>query len=713
MSEPATIICALNSAERNERSMLELTLRADAGAFVCDPPVARFADPLNWIAVISDNSAQKSAFGISVDDAQAKVGVLDQSDYPGAFSAYVAAEPGAEARLRVAEPFNPDGVAVLTTPIPESLAGHMALETGESGRMREAVADLLLAAATKRDLNSILIALRPLLDTLDPMAAMDLLASSAHIVHKFGLNDAKAAIRQACVERWPNAQTKVQHAIALVQAGDYARAEQIAADAGEIESASVRQLHDKLIDELLGRRRIAEELRSIAARRKQTASATGSRIAYCLHNALPYMSGGYAMRSQGLASALKDLGHDVVAFVRPGFPSDSPLRALEPIAAHEFDGVEYRFDNSFGRRGRLYGYVADATDYYTEHFKAEGVGLVHAATNYHTALPAGIAAHRLGLPFVYEARSFWNLAREAQWPGSAGSREACRDHLLEGVTLALADRVVTLTDAMRAHIARCGVSTDDIDLAPNCVDALQWLPRPRDPAIAAAFGIGRDDIVIGYVGSMVGYEGVTTLVEAAAPLIRANHLVKLLIVGADPAKLTQPGTVEYALAARVASLGLGDRAIIEPRVARERVADVQALIDICAYPRLPLPVCELVSPLKPLEAMAMGQAVIASSVGGMRDMIRDGETGLVYAKGDTGALTAGLERLADDPALRASLGEAARVFVTSERTWPVTVAKVARSYETARERRRERSASADNNISALLDELFSDIRTTS
>jgi glycosyltransferase involved in cell wall biosynthesis len=77
----------------------------------------------------------------------------------------------------------------------------------------------------------------------------------------------------------------------------------------------------------------------------------------------------------------------------------------------------------------------------------------------------------------------------------------------------------------------------------------------------------------------------------------------------------------------------------------------------------------LVTPLKPLEAMAMGKATVASDVGGLRELIRNGETGVLFAAGKVDALVDALAHVARDADLRATLGRQARRFVCEQRQW--------------------------------------------
>lgn len=105
------------------------------------------------------------------------------------------------------------------------------------------------------------------------------------------------------------------------------------------------------------------------------------------------------------------------------------------------------------------------------------------------------------------------------------------------------------------------------------------------------------------------------------------------------------------------------------------------LIDVLAYPRLPIRLTELVTPLKPLEAMAQGRMFVASDVGGHRELVRDGETGFLFKAGDAEALEIALERVLSQRERWPKILLQARRFIEVERTWAASVARYAEVYE--------------------------------
>lgn len=514
-------------------------------------------------------------------------------------------------------------------------------------------------------------------------AKFDLLHGCSTLARRLGLFRAEVTlIESALTIRQSKNMTRLL-SYAYAHAQDYRRAQDIAEIVLKSDPAMIEgpfQLH---LSELEAFANIGSELKNLAGASVARQSKTPPKTAYCLHNSLPFAQGGYAMRSHSLAEAIVSEGRELVAIARPGFPSDGHKPSQSPMGCETTDEIDYYFENSFGRKGRAYAYIAESADYFEKMIRTHEISTVHAATNFWTALPAAIAAQRLAIPFIYEVRSFWTDTREARLPGFSKTPQAKRDDMLETIVLAMADEIITLNAAMHEKLVALGSDPKRISIVPNCVDAMKFVPQPRDLDLAKQYRIGEQDIVIGYMGAMLGYEGLDLLVDAAAPLIRANSDIKLVLVGADAQKLNDPGSIEFGLRRQIERLQLGDNVILSDRVPPAIAREFYNLFDICAYPRRGFEVCERVSPLKPLEAMAAGKTVIASDVGGLLDMVSHESTGLVFGRENVSALRAALDRAIDDNVLRQQLGESARMFVASERNWKDAAKAVVTVYERA------------------------------
>ena len=181
----------------------------------------------------------------------------------------------------------------------------------------------------------------------------------------------------------------------------------------------------------------------------------------------------------------------------------------------------------------------------------------------------------------------------------------------------------------------------------------EWLePRPRAGALAERLGIGAGP-VFGYVGSFSHYEGLPFLVDAMPDLAARIPGARLVIAGSG----RDEGAVREAAAKAGASV------MLLGRIPQEQVRDLYTLLDVLVLPRQRMRLTELVTPLKPLEAMAAGTPVLASDIGGHAEMIADGETGLLFKAESRDSLIEQATRVAADAGLRRHLSESGRHFV--------------------------------------------------
>jgi PEP-CTERM/exosortase A-associated glycosyltransferase len=223
-----------------------------------------------------------------------------------------------------------------------------------------------------------------------------------------------------------------------------------------------------------------------------------------------------------------------------------------------------------------------------------------------------------------------------------------------------ADHVTTICEGLRHEIVGRGVPAARVTVIPNAVDARMFaVGAAPDPALRAQLGLDGAQ-VIGFAGSFYGYEGLDLLIDALAALAPKRSLRALLIGG---------GPQEAALRAQAASRGVADRVVFAGRVPHADVRRYYDLIDVLAYPRRSMRLTELVTPLKPLEAMAQGRMFVASDVGGHRELVRDGETGFLFKAGDVAALSATLDAVLADRSRWPRVATEARRFVEAERTW--------------------------------------------
>lgn len=313
--------------------------------------------------------------------------------------------------------------------------------------------------------------------------------------------------------------------------------------------------------------------------------------------------------------------------------------------------------------------------------------IIHAHSPVLNALPSLWVGWRRKLPVVYEMRASWEDAAVDHGTTTEGSVRYRVSRALESFALHRADQITTICEGLRGDIMVRGVPADRITVIPNAVDAnaFQFGAEP-DPTLRAELGLD-GKTVLGFAGSFYGYEGLDLLVAALAKLVGRYPDIRLLLVGG--------GVQEAALRRQASAAGVADRVVFTGRVPHNRVQKYYELIDVLAYPRLPIRLTELVTPLKPLEAMAQGRMFVASDVGGHRELVAEGETGFLFKAGSVDALAAKIAHLLDHRELWPSVRSKARAFVERERTWSNSVARYREVYRRALATRGREAALAE------------------
>jgi PEP-CTERM/exosortase A-associated glycosyltransferase len=277
---------------------------------------------------------------------------------------------------------------------------------------------------------------------------------------------------------------------------------------------------------------------------------------------------------------------------------------------------------------------------------------------------------------VYEVRALWEDAAVDHGATREGSVRYRLSRALETAALRRVYHVTTICEGLRREIARRGIPGDRITVIPNAVDPGAFRSGGGgEPALRSALGLD-GATVIGFAGSFYGYEGLDLLIEALTLLAGRRPELRALLVGG--------GLQESALRRLAGERGVAPRVVFAGRVPHPEVPRYYDLIDVLVYPRRRIRLTEVVTPLKPLEAMAQGRMLVASDVGGHKELIRDGETGFLFPAGDAQALARKIEEVLARRDEWPSLRERARRFVESERTWARSVARYSTVYNAVR-----------------------------
>ena len=386
------------------------------------------------------------------------------------------------------------------------------------------------------------------------------------------------------------------------------------------------------------------------------------RILHVLDHSLPLHS-GYAFRTAAILREQRALGYETVQLTTPrqnggdvGFEDVGDLRFHRTRLAGGASPVH----------GAIYAREIAATARRIDELVSEFTpDVLHAHSPVLNALPALWVARRRRVPLVYEVRALWEDAAVDHGTTGEGSMRYRASRGLETWALRRAAHVTTICEGLRQEIIARGISSDRITVIPNAVDTAEFaLGHEVDPELRKSLCLD-DAEVVGFAGSFYAYEGLDLLVEALAMLVAQRPRLRALLVGGGPQ--------EAALRHQAAAAGIGDRVIFTGRVPHAEVERYYALIDVLAYPRRRIRLTELVTPLKPLEAMAQGRMFVASDVGGHRELVQHGITGFLCEANDSRALARAIAAVLDDRASWPRLAARGRQFVENERTWARSV----------------------------------------
>ena len=385
------------------------------------------------------------------------------------------------------------------------------------------------------------------------------------------------------------------------------------------------------------------------------------RILHILDHSIPLHS-GYTFRTAAILREQHALGWET-------FHLTSPKQGETKSMVEEVEGLRFHRTGvpTPARSGIAELRQIRAVQARIEQLAAElRPDILHAHSPVLNAIPAIRAGRKLRIPVVYEIRAFWEDAAVDHGTTTEGSLRYRATKALETWAIKRADHVFTICEGLRADIVGRGIPAAKVTVIPNAVDIESFqLSGDADPVLRAELGLA-GTTVVGFVGSFYAYEGLDLLLEAFPALLQKRPELRLLLVGGGPQ--------DENLKAQALRLGVADKVVFTGRVPHKDVSRYYDQIDLLAYPRHSMRLTELVTPLKPLEAMAQGRLFVASDVGGHKELIRDGETGRLFKAGSAEALAAAIDDLLAHrerwPAMRA----AGRQFVEEVRNWTNSVA---------------------------------------
>lgn len=392
------------------------------------------------------------------------------------------------------------------------------------------------------------------------------------------------------------------------------------------------------------------------------------RVLHILDHGLPLHS-GYTFRTRAILTAQMARGWSVAAVT--GARQGACEATIETV-----DGIDFHrtvpprsLPAPLGELVEIRAFAARIDDVVAG-FRPD---ILHAHSPVLDALAALKVARKRHLPLVYEIRAFWEDAAVGNGTGTEGSPRYRATRALESWAVRRADGVAVICDGLRRDLIARGIDAHKIMVSPNGVDlTLFGDPPAPDTPLAAELDLGGKDVV-GYLGSFYDYEGLDTLIAAMPTLVAARPNVRLLLIGGGPMEATlRQQAVSSPAAHAIRFIG---------RVPHHEVERYYGLVDLLVYPRKAMRLTDLVTPLKPLEAMAQRRLVAASDVGGHRELIRDGDTGILFPPDDPAALATRVAALLADRSGWDAMRDRARAFVEAERNWASNVARYKPLYQ--------------------------------
>jgi PEP-CTERM/exosortase A-associated glycosyltransferase len=402
-----------------------------------------------------------------------------------------------------------------------------------------------------------------------------------------------------------------------------------------------------------------------------------TKIIHILDHSVPLHS-GYTFRSQNIFHALAKRGWELSVLTSPKQHEDwkGPWQKTEII-----EDIPHLRTGPVARTRLPLQYEIRIMQAIASRLQAaaieSGAALLHAHSPVLNGLPAIRVARKLRIPCVYEIRAFWEDAAVDHGSYREGSFKYRLVQRLETYACRKADHIVVICDGLRQDLIRRGIPPEKISIVRNGINVDDFRETPPDSEFIEEWGI-RGRPVIAFIGSFYRYEGLDLLVESFSRVLGKIRNAVLLLVGG--------GEMKAAIRDQVARLGIQDSVRMPGRIPHHRIPGVYAISDVLAYPRYSMRLTELVTPLKPLEAMAMGRALVASDVGGHKELIQDGKTGLLFPSGEASALAAALEKLLTDDSLRSSIACQGREWVRREHPWEKTTATYDAVYGNAMEK---------------------------
>lgn len=398
------------------------------------------------------------------------------------------------------------------------------------------------------------------------------------------------------------------------------------------------------------------------------------KILHILDHSIPLHS-GYTFRTRAILEQQKKLGWETFHVTSPKHnlvantnQAKEIVNGLEFYRSEKLEGFFYELP--FVNQWAVAKSLQNRLEEIIPELKPD---ILHAHSPALNGLAAIKAGKKFNIPVVYEIRAFWEDAAVDHGTSKEWGLRYRITRALESWVVKQAQAVTTICEGLRKDIVNRGVPENKVTVIPNAVDLDKFSRNTvKDELLVESLGL-QDNLVLGFIGSFYAYEGLPLIIDALPTILKNQKNIKLLLVGGGPE--------EDKIKQEVNQLNLNDNVVFTGRVPHEKVQDYYNLVDIFLYPRYPMRLTDLVTPLKPLEAMAQNRLVVASDVGGHKELIQNGINGKLFTAGDATALSNAVLELVNHQDSWEQYHKSGWEYVANERNWPTSVKRYREIYE--------------------------------
>jgi len=408
------------------------------------------------------------------------------------------------------------------------------------------------------------------------------------------------------------------------------------------------------------------------------------KIFHLLNVSLPDLS-GYSIRSHNILKHQKEYCH-IYAITEPAYIQKKTPDNIENILYFRFPptkGYQLFFNpkiKKIVRKAQILNW------YYRTIFKNTLFSLkklitfykpdiLHVHSSHFYGYYISKIAKKLKIPFIFEVRGFLEDTHVGLGILKQGSLQYNNKKKFRLKIIKKADAVITLGHAMKKELISQGVDKNKIKIVPNGVDIKELHPKPPKISLKEKLSI-KNEKTLGYVGSIRRIEGIEILLEAMKVIKKEINDAILLIVGpGDPIYINELKNISKKLKINNCVKFLGP-------VPNSEIDDYYSILDICIIPRLNIRVNRLVTPLKPLEVMAMGKVLVVSDLPALKELVKSNISGVFFKAENSENLAKKIIHLILNPNQMERLGKSSRQFVKNNFDWHLNIKKYITLYET-------------------------------